>query len=108
MSKKHLYRITFVDEEEIFEIYARTICESEMFGFIEVSDFVFGENSAIVVDPSEEKLKLAFSEVKTSLIPAHSIIRIDVVEKEGVARAKGKRTQPTSNISQFPRETHRE
>ncbi len=37
----------------------------------------------MIVDPSEEKLKNEFSEVKRSFIPMQSIVRIDEVEKEG-------------------------
>ncbi len=38
--KKSLYRITFANQEAIYEIYARKVCESEIFGFLEVEDFV--------------------------------------------------------------------
>lgn len=106
MSKNHTYRITYVDQEDVNEIYARSICESEIFGFIEVSEFVFGGSSSVVVDPSVERLKLEFANVKCSMIPAQSIIRIDIVEKEGLARTIGKRTGNTigTNVSNlFPK-----
>ena len=57
-----------------------------MFGFIEIEQLVFGEKSAVVIDPSEERLKDEFKEVKRTYIPMHSIIRIDEVEKEGAAK----------------------
>jgi hypothetical protein len=40
----------------------------------------------VVIDPSEERLKDEFREVKRTYIPLHSIIRIDEVEKEGAAK----------------------
>jgi hypothetical protein len=57
-----------------------------MFGFLEVEEFVFGETTALVVDPSEEKLKTEFSDVKRTYIPMHSVLRIDEVNKEGVGK----------------------
>ena len=47
---------------------------------------LFGERSAILVDPGEEKLKSEFAGVKRSYIPMQSIIRIDEVEKQGAAK----------------------
>ena len=88
MSKKTLFRITFANQEAIYEIYARAIKDSEIFGFLEVEELVFGEQTALVVDPSEEKLKMEFNGVKRTYIPIHSIIRIDEVTKQGTAKVK--------------------
>ena len=99
MSKSQIFRVIFQNEAEVFEVYARQIFQSELWGFIEVEEFAFGERSQLLVDPSEEKLKSTFEGVKRSYIPLTSIIRIDEVEKEGTAKvsdAKG------SNIKQFP------
>ena len=57
-----------------------------MYGFVIVEDFVFGEMSSIVVDTSEEKLRAEFEGVNRSFIPMHEIIRIDQVKKRGVAK----------------------
>ncbi|KGP63823.1 hypothetical protein EP47_12390 [Legionella norrlandica] len=86
--KKSLFRISFANQDEIFEIYARSIKESEMFGFLEVEELVFGEQTALVVDPSEEKLKMEFNGVKRIFIPVHSVFRIDEVSKQGVSKVK--------------------
>ena len=99
MSKKQVFRVIFQNEGEVFEVYARQIFQSELWGFIEIEEFVFGERSQLLVDPSEEKLKNTFDGVKRSYVPLTSIIRIDEVEKEGAAKvseAKG------SNVKQFP------
>jgi hypothetical protein len=101
MSKESLYRITFANQETVYEIYARKVSESEMFGFLEVEDFVFGENSILVVDPSEERLKLEFNSIKRTFIPLHSIFRIDEVSKQGVAKVRD-RSKEDSKISLFP------
>lgn len=87
MSKqKRFFRIFFTCEGKNYEIYARRIEQSDMYGFITVEDVVFGERSAIVVDPSEESLKNEFSGVKRFMIPYHSVSRIDEVEKGGVGK----------------------
>lgn len=101
MSKEEsLYRITFANQEAIYEIYARKISESEIFGFLEVEDFVFGENSSLVVDPSEERLKVEFNSVKRTYIPMHAVFRIDEVNKQGVSKVHDK--NENSKISLFP------
>lgn len=88
MTKKTLFRITFANQEAIYEIYARSIKESDLFGFLEVEELVFGEQTALVVDPSEERLKMEFSGVKRTFIPMHSIYRIDEVTQQGTAKVK--------------------
>ncbi|MFO2970177.1 DUF1820 family protein [Legionella pneumophila serogroup 10] len=88
MTKKSLFKISFANQDEIYEIYARLIKESDMFGFLEVEELVFGEQTALVVDPSEEKLKMEFCDVKRIFIPVHSIFRIDEVSKQGTSKVK--------------------
>ncbi len=97
MSTKQVFRVIFQNQGETFEVYARQIFQSELWGFIEVEEFVFGERSQLLVDPSEEKLKSAFDGVKRSYIPLNSIVRIDEVEKEGTAKvveSKGDNVKP--------------
>lgn len=101
MTSKTLYRITFSYLDAIYEVYARKIHESDMFGFLVVEDFVFGENSSLVVDPSEERLKLEFSGVKRTFIPMHAVLRIDEVNKQGVAKVREK-SSDANKITMFP------
>lgn len=99
MAVKPIYRVIFYNQSQVYEVYARAIYQSDMFGFVELEELVFGERSNIVVDPIEEKLKTEFADVKRSYIPVTSIIRIDEVEKEGV----GKITEVTGDkIARFP------
>lgn len=86
MSNKHLYRIQFMNQGKIYEIYAREVSHGGMFGFLEIAGFEFGKRTEIVVDPAEEKLKDEFAGVKRSFIPMHAVIRIDEVEKQGAAK----------------------
>lgn len=86
MPAKQIFKVVFVNQNQIYELYARHVFQGEMYGFVVVEDFVFGESSSIVVDPGEEKLKSEFENVKRSFIPMHEIIRIDQVEKRGAAK----------------------
>lgn len=99
MSVRRLYRISFVNQGKVYEIYARSVAQGTLFGFIEVEKLVFGERSTVVLDPAEERIKSEFQGVRRSYLPMHSILRIDEVEKEGVSKiskAEG------GNVAQFP------
>ena len=96
-----IYKVIFQSRSQVYEVYARQFYNSDVWGFIEVEEYVFGERSQLVVDPSEEKLKHEFSGVKRSYIPMHAIIRIDEVEKQGtgkISEAGGN----GGNVSHFP------
>lgn len=94
---REIFKITFLNKGQVYEVYAEQVYQSDLWGFIEIEDFVFGERSQMVVDPTEEKLKAEFNGVKRSFIPLQAIIRIDQVEKEGVAKISN-----GENIAPFP------
>ena len=98
MSTKTLYRVVFMSQGQVYEIYAREVGHGAMFGFIEVEQLVFGERTSIVVDPSEEKIKAEFENVKRTYLPMHSIIRIDEVDKQGTSKI----SKLEGNVAQFP------
>ena len=100
MSKQPVYRVTFYNQGEVYEVYARQIFQSELMGFIEVEEFSFGERSGMIVDPGEEKLKGEFSNVKRSFIPMHSVVRIDEVEKQGTAKITD--IKASDKVAQLP------
>lgn len=101
MAKKTLYKIIFHNQGKVYEIYARSVHQGAMFGFIEVEKLVFGEKSSLVVDPSEESLKSEFSEVSRTYIPMHSVIRIDEVNKQGTPKVTSA-SSGEGNIMPFP------
>jgi hypothetical protein len=100
MKTKLLYKVVFHNEGKVYEIYARQVAQGGLYGFIEVADIVFGEKSAVVVDPSEEKLKAEFDGVRRTHIPLHAVIRVDEVDKQGTARIIG--SEKGGNIARFP------
>ena len=86
MSEQPVFRIVFVNGGNSYEVYAKSVHQGNLYGFVEVEGLLFGNRSGIVVDPSEEKLKAEFEGVKRTQIPMHSVVRIDEVEKQGVAK----------------------
>ena len=102
MPAQPVYKVIFQNGSQVFEVFARAIYQSDMWGFIEVEEFVFGERSQIAVDPSEEKLKNEFNGVTRSYIPLQSIIRIDEVDKEGSVKVSDVKPSEGGNIASFP------
>ncbi len=90
----------FVNNNQTYEVYARDVYSSDLYGFIEIEELVFGERTQVVVDPAEEKLKAEFEGVKRSFVPMHSVIRIDEVEKQGVAKISD--VSSNSVVKNFP------
>ena len=88
MSQAPIYRVVFMSNNKVYELYAKAVFQSDMYGFIEIEDFVFGERAQVIVDPSEEKLKNEFAGVRRTYVPIHNLLRIDEVEKEGTARIR--------------------
>lgn len=86
MTKKRLYRVIFVNQGKVYEVYARGVAQGNLYGFVEIEELVFGEKSSVVIDPTEERLKAEFEGVKLSYIPLHAVIRIDEVERQGAAK----------------------
>ena len=99
MAASHIFKVVFLNQGRVYEIYARKVSHGSLFGFVEVEELSFGERSAVVVDPTEEKIKSEFEGVKRTFLPMHSILRIDEVRKQGVSKIT---SWEGSNVAQFP------
>ena len=99
MTSKQLYKVVFMSQGQVYEIYARHVGHGELFGFVEVEELVFGERTTVVVDPSEEKIKSEFENVRRTYLPMHSILRIDEVDKQGISKIS---KLEGGNVAQFP------
>ena len=100
-----IYRVIFIQNDKLYEVYAKYLTEESLMGFIEIEDLIFQETtSGLAEDPSEEKLRAEFKGVKRSYIPLHTILRIDEVMKEGAARMTSPEnvTLKTGNVSHLP------
>jgi len=102
MPKQRIYRIKFINQGKVYEVYANHVGASDMLGFIEISHLQFGEKSSVVLDPGEESLKNEFKRVKRSYIPMHAVIRIDEVEKLGHAKITEATEESKGNVTAFP------
>ncbi len=98
--KKRVYRVQFHNQGNVYELFAHHVSHGEMYGFVEIADIIFGERSAVLVDPSEEKLKSEFEGVKRTFVPVHAVVRVDEVEREGTNKVLG--TSEGGNVAQFP------
>lgn len=101
MKDSRIYRVSFYNEGNIYEIHAREVQQSNMYAFIEIADIIFGERSSVVVDPAEERLKSEFAGVIRTYIPLQAIIRIDEVEREGANKIIAT-DEKTGKITPFP------
>jgi hypothetical protein len=99
MPSQPIYKVLFVNQGKVYEIYARHVSHGALFGFIEVEKLVFGTRSSVVVDPTEEKIQTEFAGVKKTYLPLHSILRIDEVDKQGVSKVMN---AEGGNVAQFP------
>jgi len=100
MAASHIFKVLFVNQGKVYEIYARKVGHGGLFGFIEVEELVFGERSSVVLDPGEERIKSEFAGVKRTYLPLHSVLRIDEVKKQGVSKISA--LEGDSNVAQFP------
>ncbi len=101
MAKKHVYRVLFHNQGKIYELYARSVSQGELYGFVELGEIIFGERSGVLVDPSEERLKAEFAAVKRTHVPLHAVIRIDEVEKGGANKIISG-GDGAANVTAFP------
>lgn len=102
MSKitKSIYRVLFITQGKLYELYARGIYQGELYGFIEVEELIFGERSSVLVNPAEERLQSEFAGVRRTFIPMHYVVRIDEVDREGVSKIRP--VEGGDNVTPFP------
>ena len=84
--REKIYKVIFVSQGQVYEVYAKSVGQGGLFGFIEVEHLLFGEKTSTIVDPSEETLKREFDGVGRTYIPMHAVLRIDEVEKHGASK----------------------
>ena len=99
MAASHIFRIMFVNQGKVYELYARKVSHGSLFGFVEVEELTFGERSTVVLDPGEERIKTEFADVKRTYLPLHSVLRVDEVKKQGQAKVT---PFEGGNVAQFP------
>jgi hypothetical protein len=83
MADNTLYKIIFLNQGKVYELYSQGVSSSGLWGFIEVSDLVFETGEGLVVDPTEEKMRQEFETAKVLHLPIQSVLRVEEVEKRG-------------------------
>ncbi len=81
-----LFRVRFHNEEKLYELYAKSVHQSDMFGFLVIEDLVFGEQSQVIVNPQEDQLRVEFSGTSKIYVPLHNVVMIEEVRRRGKAR----------------------
>jgi hypothetical protein len=84
MSRK-LYKVVFLNHGKIYELYAKRVAASDLWGFTVVSELEFAPRDTMLVDPTEEKLRDEFARTKSLHLPMQSIVRIEEVDERGTA-----------------------
>lgn len=98
MTNTTIFRISFLNQGEVYEVYAQNVSQGGLFGFVEIDGLVFGERSKLLIDSSEERLKTEFAGVSRFYVPLHSVLRIDEVEKAG----RGRISSSDGKVASFP------
>jgi len=105
-SPKRVFKVIFLNQGQVYEVFAKSVTQGPLFGFVEIEQLLFGERTQVVVDPSEERLKTEFAGVKRFYVPMHAVVRIDEVEKEGPARIT-KPSEEDGKLTAFPTPIYR-
>lgn len=81
---KTLYKVTFLSNGKVYELHARHVAASEVWGFTAIGDLVFdADGASLVIDPIEERLRDEFANTKVLHLPMHAIVRIEEVRQRG-------------------------
>ncbi|AHE98624.1 DUF1820 family protein [Thioalkalivibrio paradoxus] len=100
MADSNRFRVTFINQGKVYEVFAREVFQDRLYGFVTVEGLLFGERSQVVVDPSEERLRHEFEGVERFHVPLHAVIRIDEVAEIGSARIR--EMGSGGNVHMFP------
>jgi hypothetical protein len=99
-----VFKVMFVNQGKVYELYAKSVRQGDLYGFVEIEGLLFGAASKVLVDPAEERLKSEFQGVHRSRIPIHAVLRIDEVEKEG--QSKIHENKDKTNVTPFPQPSY--
>lgn len=87
MAKENrIYRVSYVHKDKVYELFVESVYNADLWGFVVLEGFIFGSQTELVIDPSEDKLRQQFAGVARSFVPMQAIIQIDEVDKRGVAK----------------------
>jgi hypothetical protein len=100
MASNPLYKIVFLNNGKVYELYSEGVTSSGLWGFIEVSDLVFETGEGLVVDPTEEKMRQEFESARVLHLPIQSILRVEEVDKRGQCMIRDR--ESGEKVTPFP------
>jgi hypothetical protein len=100
MADKRLYKIIFLNQGKVYELFSEGVTSSGLWGFVEVSDLVFEEGDGLVVDPTEEKMREEFAGARVLHLPIQSILRVEEVDQRGKCRIRDR--ESGEKVTPFP------
>ena len=104
MAEKRLYKIIFLNNGKVYELFSEGVTSSGLWGFIEVSDLVFDVTEGLVVDPTEEKMREEFKDARVLHLPIQSVLRVEEVEKRGQCLIRDR--ESGEKVTPFPVQPH--
>lgn len=104
MADKRLYKIIFLNNGKIYELFSEGVTTSGLWGFVEVSDLVFDAAEGLVVDPTEEKMREEFKDARVLHLPIQSVLRVEEVEQRGPCLIRDK--ESGEKVTPFPMPPH--
>jgi hypothetical protein len=100
MTRERLYRVAFLNHGKVYELYCTGVTSSGLWGFVEISGMVFDSQDAVVVDPTEERMREEFAEVEVLHVPMHSVLRVEEVRKKGQSQIRDR--ESGEKVTPFP------
>ena len=88
MTARILYKVTFLNAGRVYELYARRVGASPLWGFTQVADLVFDVAEGVVVDPAEERLRAEFADTRVLHLPMQAVVRVEEVDRKGVSAVR--------------------
>lgn len=104
MADKRLYKIIFLNNGKIYELFSEGVTTSGLWGFVEVSDLVFDTAEGLVVDPTEEKMRDEFKGARVLHLPIQSVLRVEEVEQRGQCLIRDR--ESGEKVTPFPMPPH--
>jgi hypothetical protein len=104
MAENRLYKIIFLNNGKVYELFSEGVTSSGLWGFIEVWDLVFDTAEGLVIDPTEEKMREEFKSARVLHLPIQSVLRVEEVEKRGQCLIRDR--ESGEKVTPFPTQPH--
>ncbi|TDR20558.1 DUF1820 family protein [Marinicella litoralis] len=86
--KPNLYRINYINQNQVYELYAKQIVTDSLLGFMSISGILFDLSEGVVIDPIEEQLKHEFKDVEVLHIPLAHVLKVEEVKHKKSCKIK--------------------